>query len=87
MPGCGTSFGEHLSDMFANKQRQRQWVAVLAAMMLLCGGCASLKPTPAPYYADERERGGIAMSEGWAETLIFLGPGFEMLGQWLACCH
>src|SRR2546421_8406164 len=68
--------------MRSKRRDLRVWVFGLAFLVMLVHGCASLRPSASSQPPDSG--GGLEMSEGTAAVLAILGPGFYILGQWLA---
>ena len=59
-------------------------MGVVALVLLLCGGCASVKPAPSVAYgAEEKPDAIFTMSEEWANALTIMGPVFQLVGEFL----
>jgi hypothetical protein len=74
--------------MIPKRHDLRWFVTGLLFSVVFCEGCASLKPNTAN--VPPETGGGLGMSDEGAAVLSFLGPGFYILGEWLAGsseCH
>jgi len=55
---------------------------MMVLTLLLCAGCASVKPAqPVPYGAEEKQTGIFTLSDEWADVLCFMGPVFYIVGE------
>jgi hypothetical protein len=71
-----------------SKRRRTAWhqTLTLAVFILVCGGCASVRPEPTvPYGAEEKQTGILTLSDEWADVLACMGPLFYVAGELLGC--
>ena len=69
IPPLGASFRKQLAVMFATKRCH--FALWSLAWLLLCGGCANLKPSAAQVPPDDE--GGLAISDESRSALGFFG--------------